>query len=377
MRRRRLLTLSHSYVVTLNRRLVRELAAAGGGAWEVTAVAPSTYPGDLGPLELRPVEGEPAVEGVPVHLARSPHAFLYGAKLREVLRRGWDLVHLWEEPFIVAGFEAALLTPSRTPLAFSTFQNLSKRYPPPFAQMERYVVGKARGWIAFGQTVADCQRDKPGYRDRPSTIIPPGVDVEAFRPERAAGEEELRRLGWEHAGPPVVGYLGRFVPEKGLELLMGALEKVRSPWRALFVGGGPQEQRLRQFAARHPERVRVLTGVGHERVPRVLNAMDLLCAPSQTTPRWREQFGRMLVEAFACGVPVVASDSGEIPSTVGGAGLIVPERDEAAWVRALETLLESPQQRAELSERGRARARDTFAWPVVARRHLDFFERLL
>jgi glycosyltransferase involved in cell wall biosynthesis len=312
-----------------------------------------------------------------VHLDRSPHAFLYGARLRQVLRRGWDLVHLWEEPFIAAGFEAALLTPSGTPLVFSTFQNLTKRYPPPFAQMERYVVNRARGWIAFGQTVADCHRDKPGYREKPTVTIPPGVDVEVFRPERGAGDEELRRLGWEREGAPVVGYLGRFVPEKGLELLMGALEKVRTPWRALFVGGGPMEQRLKEFAAKRPEQVRVLTGVGHDRVPRVLNAMDLMCAPSQTTKRWREQFGRMLVEAFACGVPVVASDSGEIPHTVGGAGLIVPERDEAAWVRALEVLLESPEQRKELSEKGRARALDTFAWPIVARRHLDFFERLL
>ncbi|XXF79111.1 glycosyltransferase family 4 protein [Myxococcaceae bacterium GXIMD 01537] len=377
MRRRRLLTLSHSYVVTLNRRLARELAAVDGGAWEVTTVAPSMFRGDLGPLKLQPTEGEPPVVGVPVHLARSPHAFVYGAKLREVLRSGWDLVHLWEEPFVAAGFETALLTPSRTPLVFSTFQNLPKRYPPPFAQMERYVVDKARGWIAFGQTVKDCLGDRPGYRDTPSTLIPPGVDVEVFRPDRDAGTDELRKLGWERKGAPVVGYLGRFVPEKGLELLAAALERLRTPWRALFVGGGPMEPWLREFAARRPEQVRVLTGVSHDRVPRVLNAMDLMCAPSQTTPRWREQFGRMLVEAFACGVPVVASDSGEIPHTVGDAGIIVPESDESAWVRELEALLESPQRRTELTERGRARALDTFAWPRVAKRHIDFFESVL
>ena len=358
MTRRRLLTISHSYVVTLNRRLARELAKSGGDSWEVTAVAPSTFRGDLSPLTLQRAEGEPPVEEVPVHLSRSAHAFLYGPKVREVLQRGWDLVHLWEEPFIAAGCAVALHTP-------------------PFAQMERYVVGKARGWIAGGRTIEDCHKDKPAYRNKPSTIIPMGVDTDLFRPERGAGDEELRNLGWSREGAPVVGYLGRFVPEKGLELLTQALERVRSPWRALFVGGGPLEPHLRSFAQRHPESVRVLTGVGHERVPRVLNAMDLLCAPSQTTPRWREQFGRMLVEAFACGVPVVASDSGEIPHTVGDAGRIVPERDTGAWVRALETLLESPQQRAELAERGRARVLDAFAWPVVARRHLDFFERLL
>ena len=63
-----------------------------------------------------------------------------------------------------------------------------------------------------------------------------------------------------------------------------------------------------------------MTGVAHDDVPEYLNAMDLLCAPSQTTARWREQFGRMLIEAMACGVPVVASRSGEIPYVVGDAG---------------------------------------------------------
>ncbi len=83
----------------------------------------------------------------------------------------------------------------------------------------------------------------------------------------------------------------------------------------------------RRLRNAHPGRVRVLTGVAHDDVPEHLNAMDLLCAPSQTTTRWREQFGRMLIEAMACGVPVVASRSGEIPHVVGDAGLVVDEAD--------------------------------------------------
>ena len=85
----------------------------------------------------------------------------------------------------------------------------------------------------------------------------------------------------------------------------------------------------------------------------------------------------MLIEAFACGVPVLASDSGEIPYVVGDAGAVAAERDEAAWRGALGALLESPARRAELAARGRARAAEHFAWPVVARRHLEFFDELL
>jgi glycosyltransferase involved in cell wall biosynthesis len=119
--------------------------------------------------------------------------------------------------------------------------------------------------------------------------------------------------------------------------------------------------------------VAIATDVAHADVPRWLNAMDVLCAPSRTTTAWREQFGRMLIEAFACGVPVMASDSGEIPHVVADAGLIVPEGDDTQWERTLAELLSNPARRAELSARGRARATAVYDWPVVARQHTTFF----
>lgn len=377
-RTRRLVTVSHSYVVTLNRRLANELARVGRDTWDVTAVAPRFFHGDLSPLTLKREPDEPArVEDVRALFSRSLHGFVYGPELRARLSGGVDLVHSWEEPYVLAGLEVALLTPRRVPLVFCTAQNLSKRYPPPFAQAERLVVRRAAGWVAWGQTVKDTLLARPGYAERPARYIPMGVDVELFRPDRAAGEDFLHGLGWDAKGPPVVGYLGRFIPEKGVPLLMEALEKLATPWRALFVGGGPLEEALRAWGRRHEDRVRVVTGVPHGQVPRALNAMDVLCAPSQTAPRWKEQFGRMLAEGFACGVPVLGSDSGEVPHTVGDAGLVLPEAAPAAWTAALATLLESPARRQELSAHGRERAVSRFAWPVVAREHLDFFEQVL
>ena len=137
------------------------------------------------------------------------------------------------------------------------------------------------------------------------------------------------------------------------------------------------ENRLRAWAQERPDQVRVCTGVNHDAVPHYLNAMDILCAPSQTTPAWREQFGRMLLEAFACGLPVIGSDSGEIPYVIGDAGLVVGEKDEMGWSKALAGLLESPQQRQRLAALGRERAQTHFAWPVIASQHLEFFEQIL
>jgi phosphatidyl-myo-inositol dimannoside synthase len=105
--------------------------------------------------------------------------------------------------------------------------------------------------------------------------------------------------------------------------------------------------------------------------------MDVLCAPSRTTRRWREQFGRMLIEAMASGVAVVGSDSGEIPWVLDDAGMIVREADIEGWTQALRTLVDTPGLREDLGRRGLARARARFAWPVVAEAHLAFFEELL
>ena len=105
-RPRRLVTVSHSYVVTLNRRLANEMARVGGSKWDVTAVAPRSFHGDLSPLRFQREPGEAArVEDVRVLFSRSLHGFVYGPELRARLSGGVDLVHSWEEPYVLSGLD--------------------------------------------------------------------------------------------------------------------------------------------------------------------------------------------------------------------------------------------------------------------------------
>lgn len=372
---KRLLTIGHSYVVGLNRRLAHEMAREGRDRWSVTAAAPSSYAGDLGRITLEHVNNEACrVVPLPVHFDRSPHLMFYGG-LRLLMSEHWDVVHCWEEPYVTAGSQIARRAPCAAMFVFSSFQNLPKTYPPPFNWMERHVLRRANGWIAFGRTVHDVQRRRAGYANLPSRIIPPGVDTQSFTPQAAARAHVRADRGWDD-GAPVVGFAGRFVPEKGLGVLTQALARLAVPWRALFVGGGPELPSLQAFSAAHPGRVSIATGVKHCEMPAYLNAMDVLCAPSQTTTRWREQFGRMLIEAMACGVPVLASHSGEIPHVVADAGILLPEGDASAWAAALTRVLTDAGCRRDLADRGLRRARTEFEWRVVARRHLEFFDEL-
>jgi glycosyltransferase involved in cell wall biosynthesis len=369
-----LLTIGHSYAVAVNRRLPHALGIRGD--WDVTVAAPGRFRGDFRDHELQAEPGESfRLEAVPAHVTRPVHVMFYGRRLRDLLQEPWDVVHCWEEPYVAAAGQVAGWTPADVPLVFATFQNISKRYPPPFNWIERRALGRADGVIAFGETsraVLAMRRPRPA-RVR---MIPPGVDTNRFAPDQAERTRIRQSLGWS-AGPPVVGFLGRFVAEKGVAWLTGVLDAVPQPWRALFVGSGPLEPELRAWAARRPDQVVLATDVTHDDVPAWLNAMDVLCAPSMTSARWREQFGRMLIEAFACGVPVIASSSGEIPHVVGDAGLVVPEGDARGWRDALSRLLDDEATRRSLGERGRRRALATYDWTAVADQHAAFFDELL
>jgi glycosyltransferase involved in cell wall biosynthesis len=378
MRPHRVVSVAHAYCVGLNRRLAHEMALVEPARWEVTAVAPTVYRGDLRRIALEGIAGEACgLAAVPVHLDRRIHVMFYGRPLRETLRARWDVVHCAEEPYVVAGSQVAAWSPREAAVVFTTSQNIARRYPPPFSWLERYAMRRAAAWIATGHTVAQTLAARDAYATRPHRVIPLGVDTTRFRPDARARGRIRRLLGWTDVGVPVVGFIGRFVPEKGLALLMRTLDATAIPWRVILLGGGPMTASLEAWARRHPGRVHIATGVPHEQVPSYVSAMDILCAPSQTTPRWREQLGRMLLEAFATGVAVIGSDSGEIPRVLGDAGVVVGERDDAGWVHALSALLQSPDRRTELGAKGRARAHDLFAWPRVARQYLALFDSLL
>ena len=374
---RKLLSIGHSYVVSLNRRLVNEIARLGQGEWEVTSVAPSFMHGDLRSMRLERDFGEICrMEAVPVYNSKFIHFMTYGSRLREIMQENWDLVHCWEEPYIFSGGQVAWWLSEGTPLVYRTAQSKSKLYPPPFNWIENYAMNRATGWICSGQTVANALKPRQGY-SLPMKIIPLGVDIKHFHPAVDVKNQIRQRLGWEEPGTPVIGYLGRLTPAKGLNLLMRVLDGLETPWRALFVGTGVMESSLRTWAKRYPDRVRICTDVKHNEVPQYLNAMDILAAPSQTMPNWQEQFGRMLIEAFACGVPVIGSDSGEIPYVIQDAGVVVGEKDEQGWVKAISELLNSPSQCQELANKGLERSHRFYSWPFVAQEYLNFFTEIL
>lgn len=373
---KRLLTIGHSYVVAQNRRLAHEMALAGAGEWDVTVAAPARLRGDLREIAFEPIAREAChVRLLPMRWQRMPHLRTFGGDLDALLRERWDVVHCWEEPYVAAAAQIAARVPQHARFVPATFQNIAKTYPPPFSWIEQRVMRRADGWIAFGRTIFETHAGRAGYRGKPSVIITPGVDTETFKPDVVTRDRVRRDVGFSGADV-VMGYVGRFVAEKGITTLLEACVHARGSWKLMFVGGGPMRREIEEARAATPDRIRVVTDVPHDRVAGYMNAMDVLCAPSRTTASWREQFGRMLIEAQACGVPVVASPSGEIPHVVGDAGLLVEECNSRAWAEQLDALEHDADRRRALGTRGLEQARTRFAWPVIARQHLRFFDEV-
>jgi glycosyltransferase involved in cell wall biosynthesis len=118
----------------------------------------------------------------------------------------------------------------------------------------------------------------------------------------------------------VIGYLGRLVAQKGVLDLVEALALLPAHIRLRLIGDGALRPRIKARAAELGLRERVELVAWTNDVPAELRRLDALALPSHTTPTWKEQFGRVLVEAMSCGVPVVGSSSGEIPRWWATAG---------------------------------------------------------
>ncbi len=150
-------------------------------------------------------------------------------------------------------------------------------------------------------------------------------------------------------------------------------------WTLLIIGDGPMRPEIeRRLAARGlQERVRFAGYVPRSETPPYYRAMDVLVLPSRTTATWAEQFGNVMTEAMLCGVPVIGSDSGSIPSVVGNAALIFPEGDIRALAAQIQRLREDPGLRQTLSDRGRAHALEKYSTTALSHQGYEFYQLLL
>ncbi len=307
-------------------------------------------------LEAGPTPGYRLVV-TPIVFNGRYHWYFYPQLGRLLTELRPDIVHVDEEPYNLAGWQAMRLADRVGARAcFFAWQNLRRAYPPPFCWFERDCYRLAGHAIAGSQEAAQVLRAK-SYGG-PLSVIPQfGVDPDQFAPGTPAP-----------VPPFVIGYAGGLIAEKGIETLIKAAAGLSGEWELRLAGEGAARVRLQRLAAALgvADRVVFLSRLPSTAMPDFYRGLHAFVLPSLARPNWKEQFGRVLIEAMGCAIPVIGSDCGEAPHVIGEAGLLFAMGDDRQLRALLLRLQADPALRRELGERGRQRVLERYTHAAIA-----------
>lgn len=376
----KLLVVSHACVTPVNQRFFADVARQM--SWEITLVVPATWSNsyETGFAAVRSPEFHGDFRtisvwkpgNIPLHLYKSSMVGLLGS-VRP------DAIYVHHEPYGAATFQLYLANrlSVRVPIGFYAAQNIVKNYPLPFRWIEQFVFRQSGFAFPCSAGALQVLRGK-GYTGPAEELALP-VDLAIYRPQPEWAAAKRRELGIG-AEEFVIGYLGRLVEEKGLKTMFHALAQLPTRnWRAVLVGSGPLETDLRALAGELgiADRIVFIGFVPHEEAPGWYSVFDLFVLPSETRANWKEQFGRVIIEANACEVPVVGTESGAIGDVLRstGGGLIVPEADPGKLAGAIHSLMVDPGLRHQLAQTGAHSARTRYSQSYLANLFANVIER--
>lgn len=357
----RLLAVSHACALAVNQSTFVEMARLG---WDVTIVVPHIWRHEYSPEPVYAQSRRSSrfkVTPVKVLFAGNIQGHVYLGPVRKLISAlKPDIVFIEEECFSVpAGQWSRAAQNAGIPFGLQAAENLDRRFfwlP----RLIRTAVLRHASFVAARSPAAAALAERWGATGRVG-VVPHAVPA---LPVAEDVQHEPRNVF-------TIGFAGRLVPEKGLWDLVESVRRLEGPVRLLFVGDGPMRQELSEVTLPNGI-VEVMPGMKHEQMADAYSMMDVLVLPSRTTSRWAEQFGRVLVEALSCGVPIVGSESGEIPWVIHktGGGRLFVEGDTEMLTSVLEQLQADPDLRRSLALKGARAVAEQFS-PEATARQLD------
>jgi phosphatidylinositol alpha-1,6-mannosyltransferase len=335
----------------------------------------SSHP-DAAAFDAAQAERGVRIERVPGSILFFPTPASRAAIRRAVEAHGIDLVLL--DPALPLGALGPGLGVAYGVILHGAEITVPGRLPGARQALARVLDGASLVIAAGEYPAAEARRAAPRLT-APIVEVPPGVDVAAIAPFKAAERRALRaRLGLPAQGPLIVS-VSRLVPRKGMDVLIEAARRLAPSYPDLVVaiaGDGRELGHLRSQAARSPLTVEVLGRVSDEDRAGLLGSADVFVMACRN--RWlgleQEGFGIVFLEAAAAGVPQVAGASGGASEAVehGVTGLVVDDPgDPGAVAEAIRTLLADPTGRRRMGRAARARVQECFATDVLASRLAD------
>lgn len=370
----RVLLISHAYVVGVNQGKLNALANTGNV--EIGLLAPSNWKA-LEWNRLIPLEtpySHIRIYSAPVLFSGRGGAHIYAPwTIWQVLHDFRpDIVQVEEEVFSLCAFELAIWSRfTGKPLAIFGWENIDRRLSFFRRWLCRFVLNTASLVISGNQDGAEILR-RWGYPGLLEVMPQMGVDPEFFAP----------RIQKVSDRPFHIGFLGRLTYSKGIDLILDAAHKLRQKgfnFRILICGSGLIEAELRQLSQKQGVADWMIWhgAVRHEQVPEVISQFDVLVLPSRTTPEWKEQFGHVLIEAMAMGVPVVGSNSGEIPNVIGRSDLVFREENTQELASILARLILEPRWYEEIRNYCLHRVNQMYSHDQIATRLSILWQKVL
>lgn len=287
-----------------------------------------------------------------------------------------DIIHVEQGTSALSYFQTLIFKKvfaSKAKTIFFSWQNIYFKYRFPFSFFEKFNLANSDYAIAGNEDAKQIIRKK-GFK-QPIKVLPQvGVDSQVYKKMDASNIKN--KLGLHSF---VIGFVGRFVEEKGLITLIDAGSKITDDYQLLLVGKGELKDTIIKLASEYNilDRIVFIDTVPHEEVPLYLNCMNLIVLPSRTTDKWKEQFGHVLIEAMSCEVPVIGSSSAEIPNVIGDAGLIFKEGDSDDLYEKITMIMRDEKFKAELAMRGRERVLQKYTNEKIAEETYKVYEELL
>jgi glycosyltransferase involved in cell wall biosynthesis len=285
-----------------------------------------------------------------------------------------DILHIEEEHYSIVTYQAIRLAKKyKVKCMFVSLQNIYKKYPFPFSWIEKYNMKNADCAVAVSDEIKNVLVRK-GLDKEQIPVIPYGVDHLMYR--KIKSQKLKSKFGLDGF---TIGYMGRFVREKGIIDLLHATSLIKNGFNLLLIGSGKLRYKIEAEGRRLGllEKMEIVDSVSSSQVPYYLNCMDCLVLPSLTTRKWKEQFGRVLTEAMSCEVPVIGSDSGEIPNVIGDCGLVFKEGDVNDLSSKIKRLINNPGLRGELAKKGRQRVLEDFTQEKAARDTYKIYQKMV
>lgn len=379
----RVLVLSHSYTIKPYRKKFRLIAEHPDIVLRI--VTPSKWYENFREIKFVPDKNTRCQEfSAPILFSGYGSRFFYYKNIVTLFKNfNPHIIHLEEEAWSLNALQTLLLKRLFCPSSKLIFRTslsaeIKQRFSILPTLIERLVFNETDVAFPLSVKAGEILRNR-GYRGK-IVPFPNGVDTELFHKMEVTSLQE--KLGLKNHC--VIGYVGRFLKMKGLDTLFDAVAQLvkratSSSYNLLMLGSGEYKPNLISLAkdlgiSKH---IVWVDAVSPDEVPEFMNCMGLLVLPSITTDEWVEFFGRVLIEAMACEVPVIGSDSGEIPNVIGEAGLIFPEKDASSLADQIIQITSDSDLCKRLIKRGIKRVHSKYSWKRIAEDTYQIYKCLI